>query len=487
MEQHKLFFFFSIFLFGCAEGAMTPTERAVVSQLQLANPIAKNPAQLDALLNAVHSKGKGHYVQPTQPTPPAAALTQQKLLDQEAEKTLALRTSRVNILSNAIKSRYLNDESYAEQIIDIFGVIQPVKHVLYALCIDTTGCSTDVAVRQLNDMYVTIPGMSDWVNGTEAFGIIKELRNNNCRFNKLISILQDNMGIYSFENKNKVVGSTLDAMVYKEGMYPTLPQSLRLYLEEEDKQQHIGSMLLNKNDKRMFVALYTLSAMAYSKHSLQELSALGNSRAFAEADGHGFNVIQRLKTYKTRVLYAGTDTPQCERAINNLNTFFDPRHMHDLDHYANDTERFAHIDRMRSSSEWKFFYEKTLSILENEMQGVSFVGLAHNLYKNLMGSTIDEIMYKTNLYPTLNPFWKSYLIFKDRQKWEQKLPDFPLDWAMVLAAIDRSRGNKQELIELENSLAWKNYLKANDDTKLLKQHLQNPKWYLQNHKKELKQ
>ena len=119
------------------------------------------------------------------------------------------------------------------------------------------------------------------------------------------------------------------------------------------------------------------------------------------------------------------------------------------------------------------------------MKGVSFVGLAHNLYKNLMGSTVDEIMYKTNLYPQLNPFWRSYLIFKDKQKWEQELPDFPLDWSMVLAAIDGSRGNKQELSELENSLAWKNYLKANDDTKLLKQHLQNPKQHLQQHKNKV--
>jgi hypothetical protein len=293
------------------------------------------------------------------------------------------------------------------------------------------------------------------------------------------------MGIYSFSNFNTPTGSALDAMVYKKDMYSTLPESLRLYLGEKDKQKYLSAGTLKKG--RWFVALSVLNSMAYNKHNLQELSAIGNSQAIIEGDKYHGSIIQRLKTYKTRVLYAGTDTPQCERAINNLNTFFDPRSMHDLDHYSNDEERFAHIDRMRSSSEWTHFYERTLSSLEEKMQDVSFIGLAHNFYKNLKGSTIDEIMYKTNLYPQLNSFWKSYLMFKDKQKWEQELPDFPLEWSMVLAAIDGSRGNKQELSALENSLAWKNYLKANDVTKLLKQHLQDPKQRLQEYKNEVKQ
>ena len=90
MMKHKIYFFCSVLLYGSVQGAMTPAGRALVPYAQPVNQVAHNPAQLNDLLNALHSKGKAHYVHDVQPTPPAAALAQQKLLDQEAEKTLAL-------------------------------------------------------------------------------------------------------------------------------------------------------------------------------------------------------------------------------------------------------------------------------------------------------------------------------------------------------------------------------------------------------------
>jgi len=459
MMKRKIYFFCSVFLCGSLQGAMAPAERALVPQVQLPNPIAKNPAQLDALMNAVHNKGKGHYVHDVQPTQPAATLDSQKILDREADKTLALRASRVNILSNAIKSRYLNDESYVEQIVDIFGGIQPIKHLLYAFCIDTTGCSTEMAVRQLNDMHVHIRGMRDWVNDAEAFPMIEELRNNNCRFDKLFSILHDNMGIYSFRNYKDVTGSTLDAMIHKKGVYPELSSQLRDYLVRKDKEEYqayfpkgFANIDENMNDNFAFWALEN------SKQDLQQLSALSNSLAFQQASKINPELIQRLKDYRLERLYANANTPICEHAIKLLNTLYDPHWTHEFDHFSNDTEKFSHVDELRGRTNERGSLNEALSRLEDGMQGVS---LAVSNLENHIGSTVDEIMYKDHLYPALNSFYRSYLIFKDKQKFHQRYPkwrDWQFDRDILLGALMHSRENRQELIEFENSFAWKNYL-----------------------------
>lgn len=461
-----MYFVGGILLCGSLQCAMTPAGRglgqALVPQVQLPNPIAKNPAQLQDLLDAVH-KGKVNYVYPAAP---ATELQKQKMLDEEVAKILALRKSRVDMLSKQIKVRYFGDISYTEILLDLVIPVQHIKSALYGLCIDTTGCNAECAVKELNAMYSDIPVMSYWMSGNETFPIIEELRSQNCRFNKLVSILHDGMGVFSFRNYKEVTGSTLDAMIYKKGVYPGLPKELRDYLVRKDKQEYQayfpkGSTNIdeNMNDNFAFWALEN------SKHDFEQLKALGNSLAFQQASKRDPELIQRLKDYKMRVLYAGADAPECVQAIKQLNTLYDPHFMRDLNHYSNDTDKFAYVDEMRSSK-GRASLDEFLSILENGMRGVSFFTDNHN-YKYLMGSTVDEIMYKTHLYPTLNTFWRSYLIFKDRQKYHQRFHRY-LDWQLDGITLERallhSKGNKQELSDLENSATWKNYMEEYDKT-----------------------
>lgn len=470
MKKCTIYFAYSVMFCGFLQAAMTPVGRALVPQAPV-GAVANNPAMFNALVAAA-KKQKVNYVHSTQAIAPATALDMQKLLDQEVNKTLALRKSRVGILNNAIKNRYVNDMSYGELLLDTVVDVPLIKSALYAVCIDTVGCSADAAVRELNAMHTTIPGMSDWVSGTEAFPVIEELRNSNCRFNKLMTILHDNMGMLSLRNSIAVTGSTLDGMAYKNSLYPQLSETFRSYLVFSDEQEAQKRWPVGAETPERRLHSLVLNAIAKSKHSLQELSAVGNARAFREASDKDSSLIQRLKDYKMRVLYAGTDTPRCEQAIKLLNTLYDPHWMHDLDRFANDTDKFAHVDEVRGRVKGRGSLDEALSTIESGMKGVSFVEAARSFYKNLKGSTVDEIMYKTNMYPTLKQFWRDYLTFKDEQKWEQEFPDFPLDRSMAHAAIDGSFGNKQELSELENSLTWKNYLKANDDTSFLRQYLQ---------------
>jgi hypothetical protein len=138
---------------------------------------------------------------------------------------------------------------------------------------------------------------------------------------------------------------------------------------------------------------------------------------------------------------------------------------HDMDRLSNEADKYAYVDKMRE--EWDVVHEH-LSTLESGMKGVSLVENT-----NLMGSTVDEIMYKTHLYPSLNQLWRSYLIFIDKQKyhdifhyWQDK------DWdGHILNGALATSSNKQELIEFENSLAWKNYFekhaRAEEDKNVL--------------------
>jgi hypothetical protein len=473
MMKNKIHFICSMLVCGSLQCAMTPAGRSLVPQGQLPNSIAQNPAQLQAALDAGR-KGKVNYVHPAAP---ATELHKQKMLDEEVAKTVALRTSRVEMLSKQIKVRYFGDISYTEILLDLVIPVLHIKSALYGLCIDTTGCNAECAVREFNAMYSDIPGMGEWINGTQAFPVIEELRNQNCRFNKLVSILHDNMGMFSFRNYKDVTGSTLDAMMYKKDVYPDLPKELRDYLVRKDRLEYQayfpkGSTGIdeNMNDNFAFWALEN------SKDDFEQLKALRNSLAFQQTSKRDSELVQQLEDYKMRLLYAGTDSPACVQAIKLMNTLYDPQWIKALNHYSNDADKFAHIDKIREHLQGRGSLDESLSALENGMKEVSFVGLAHNRYKNIMGSTVDEVMYKTHMYPTLKQFWRDYLLFKDKQKWEQHLSGWKLDRAMVFAAIDGSYGNKQELSDLENSTAWKNYLQTNNDTSkdtnFVRQHLQ---------------
>ena len=95
--KRKIYFFCSALLCGSIQGAMTPAGRALVPQVQPANPVAGTPAQYSALMSALHNKGKGHYVHATELPQSIAISDKQKVLEQEEEKTLALRASRGNM------------------------------------------------------------------------------------------------------------------------------------------------------------------------------------------------------------------------------------------------------------------------------------------------------------------------------------------------------------------------------------------------------
>jgi hypothetical protein len=264
-------------------------------------------------------------------------------------------------------------------------------------------------------------------------------------------------------------------MVLKGNMYPDLAEEFREYLMRKDKEDFLEYVPAsaphrdeNLRDNTVMIALEN------SQHDLKQLSVLSNSRAFQEASKINSELIQRLKDYRLRRLYTNANTPTCEHAIKLLNTLYDPKWMHDFDHFSNDTEKFAHVDELRARTNERGSLNEALSTLEDGMKGADFDHLGHT-YKNLMGSTIDEIMYKTNLYPLLNPFWRSYLIFNDRQKYHQILPqmsDQELDRHMIHVAITCGYENRHELVELENSSAWKNYMKKYGYDKELKKTLQ---------------
>lgn len=454
-------------LCGSLQCAMTPAGRALAPQAQPGNQAAHNPVMLNALLDYGKHKGvKVNYVHDAQPKSIDITRSKSENLNALAEQAYQKRMCAIKILSEKIYERKDNTIDSGPQAAWYltFGFdYAPVRAALRAFGLETYGCTINEAVTQLNQVSKHIESMQADFGGANTSVVIDEVRQQNSLVDGWFKVLHDNMGMLSLRNGHKVTGSTLDSMAYPlSSLYPELSKNFRsqLVLMDEQEAQKKWPIGAETPERRMHSLV--LNAIVNSKHSMQELSAVGHSHAFAQASNRDFTLIQRLIDYKLRVLYADVQEPSIAKAIHMLNGLFNPKHTMGMKDHTTDIDKYSFIDEIRSD---RTLYNKMCVAIENGMRGVSLIGDR----KNLMGSTIDEFMYKTNLYSELDPLWRSYFVHKDRQRYQEYYPnwdDKKLDYDILLGALSRSFSigklyhSTQELIALENSEAYKNYQKS---------------------------